>query len=499
MTASASFRNAALARRYRAVAAYTGLVWAMAGLLLLTPLVGLAFYPEEARLALHFVAPGLLLLALGLGLRMAAGSQGHPALGVQEGAIIVTLGWLAAFVFSAWPFMGILNLDFTRAVFEAVSGLTTTGLSVVDVSTAPRTILLWRGIMQLAGGAGLAIIMLAAIAGPAGTGIAGAEGRSDRLAPHVRKSAVVVLGIYGLYAAFGIPALALAGMDWFDAVNHAFAAISTGGFSTRPESIGYWNSPVVEAVTILLMILGGMNFLTASLLLRGRWRAVLRNSELRFFLVMAIAGAACLAIALAGLHPDWAGRVRVAVFEAVSAATTTGFSTVDYAPWTALGIHVAVVLMVIGGGTGSTAGGLKQYRVRVLLGAVVWDIRRRLLPARAVLTPSVFMGERREFLDDGAVARAAAFTVLYMACLALGAGIVASCGHTLRDSLFEFTSALGTVGLSVGVTSASSPDLLLWTETVGMVLGRLEFFVVVICAARLAGDLPRLLRHRRGQ
>lgn len=146
------------------------------------------------------------------------------------------------------------KLNFTQALFESVSGWTTTGLSVVDVTQCSRLILLWRSIMQLAGGAGLAIIMLAAIVGPVGPALSIAEGRTDQLVPHVRKSAKMVLLIYAGYAAVGILAYHLAGLPLFDSINHSFAAISTGGFSTQPESIGHWDSVLVEAVTLPLMI-----------------------------------------------------------------------------------------------------------------------------------------------------------------------------------------------------------------------------------------------------
>jgi trk system potassium uptake protein len=151
---------------------------------------------------------------------------------------------------------------FSRALFESVSGWTTTGLSVVDVTSAGPMILFWRSIIQLAGGAGLAIIMMSAIVGPTGVGISSAEGRSDQLVPHVRQSARLVLIIYTCYALPEPLAYRMAGMSLFDAVNHSFAAVSTGGFP-RVESIGYWDSTAIEAVTLPLMLLGNLSFVTA--------------------------------------------------------------------------------------------------------------------------------------------------------------------------------------------------------------------------------------------
>ena len=163
-------------------------------------------------------------------------------------------------------------------------------------------------------------MMLAAIVGPVGPAVSIAEGRSEQLVPHVRESARLVMFLYAGYAVAGVAAYMLAGMDWFDAVNHAFPAISTGGFSTKVASIGHWDSVAIEAVSIALMILGNLNFFTAYLLVHGRFRAVLRNGEVRVMAVLLPLGTLLLFFFVcAGVYPTLAKSVRVAVFETVSA------------------------------------------------------------------------------------------------------------------------------------------------------------------------------------
>lgn len=482
-------------RRYGVILAYTGLLWALTGLLLLAPLAGLPFFPEEAALTPHFLVPAGGLLAAGLGLWLPFHGRMSHALDIAEGGVIVVLGWAGACIGAAWPFVGILGLGPTQALFESVSGLTTTGLSVVDVTTAPRLVLLWRSIMQCTGGAGLAIIMLAAVTGPAGTGLPGAEGRTDQLLPHVRKSAALVVTIYCGYAAAATLAYALAGMSWFDALNHAFTVISTGGFSTRPESIGAWDSPVVEGVTVVFMILGSLNFLTAHLLLTGRLRAVWRNSELRFAIVSILLGGLCVLLFVVGdLYAPWTRALRVALFEVASAATTTGFNTVGYSAWNALGLHILILLMLVGGGSGSTAGGLKQYRAVLMLNAVIWEIRRRARPRGALQPLTISHGRNTEYMDTPRIAETGIFLVFYLTLWALGVCVLAAHGYPLRDCLFEFASALGTVGLSVGITGAGAPTGVLWVETAGMFLGRLEMFVVFVALFKVARDAPRIVR-----
>jgi len=456
---------------------------------MLAPLLVLLTWPGESVYSIGFIIPGLILVGVGTGIWRAFRSSTPINLTVQEGGVIVLLSWVVVCFFSALPFMIVQGLNFTQSIFESVSGWTTTGLSVVDVAKSSHMILLWRSIMQLVGGAGMAVIMLAAIAGPVGTGLSVAEGRSKQLVPHVRESVKLVLFIYAGYALIGIFAYLLAGMGLFDAINHAFAAISTGGFSTHPQSIGHWNSIVIEAVTIPLMILGNLNFLTAYLLLHGKFKHAYQNGEVR---VMATLILFCVLILLllvcGGVYPTFSKSIRVAIFETITALTTTGFSSTNYANWSSLGFFILIVLMLIGGGTCSTAGGIKQYRIYLLFKSLWWEIRRPFLPRTAVVENYVWQGERKDFISDQRIRQVATFVFLYLGTYVIGAGILAAHGYGLKESLFEFASALGTVGLSVGVTNAHSPALVLWTTTLGMFLGRLEFFVIIVSLGKIIRD-----------
>lgn len=364
-----------LRQRYRAVFGYTGLICAIAGLAILSPLIALLAYPEEANLAWGFLLPGLLLSGLGFvlwrSLLPESDTGSSTSLTLQEGSVIVLLSWLVAVVVGTVPFLTIGGLNFTQAMFESTSGWTTTGLSVVDVTETSRLILLYRSIIELFGGAGLAIITLSAIAGAVGASLSSAEGRSEQLAPNIRRSSKLVLIIYSGLCAVGTVALRISGMDWFDAVNHTFAALSTGGFSTRTDSIGYWDSPFVEAVTIVLMLFGNLNFVTIYLLLTGQIKSVVRNGQVRLQAVVIPVSAIAIFFGSAiSLYPTLDKAIRVSIFEAITALTTTGFSTVGYSDWNSLPWLIMLLLMLIGGGAGSTAGGIKQLRIYILYRAL---------------------------------------------------------------------------------------------------------------------------------
>lgn len=479
-----------LRERYRTILSYIGLVNLVTGIVIILPLLFLVAWPSEWRHFLGFLIPGGSLCGLGMILWRALRPHSVSGITLLEGAVVVVLSWLIASFAGSVPFIWIQGFNFTQAVFESVSGWTTTGLSVVDVTKAPHVILIYRSLMQFAGGAGIAIIMLAAFGGTVGQGLSTAEGKGNQLVPHVERSAKLVLTIYGGYAVFGFIALMIAGMNWFDALNHTFAALSTGGFSTRAESIGYWNSPWVEAVIIILMILGNLNFLTSYALVRGKFKQVIRDGEVRLQLILYSVCALIVFLGVTlGLYPALGKAIRVAVFEVVTALTTTGFSTVSYSNWNALGWLVLIVLMLIGGGTNSTAGGIKQYRIYALYRTLLWEFKRIFLPRSAVTDPDVWQAGTREFLKDVHVRQIAVFVFVYLGTFFIGSGIICAHGYPLKESLFEFASALGTVGLSVGVTTATSPAGVLWTEIAGMFLGRLEFFVVFIGLAKIFKDL----------
>jgi trk system potassium uptake protein TrkH len=492
--------NEYLRQRYCAILSSTGMILLLTSLVMFSPLLVLFAYPGEAVNALSFGVPAGCLGLTGFLLRRLFPSPPNVSLSIQEGGVIVLISWIVVILFSAWPFMAVLRLPFSRAVFESVSGWTTTGLSVVDVTKAGSMILFWRSTMQLAGGAGLAIIMMSAIVGPTGVGLSTAEGRGDQLVPQVRQSARLVLIIYTCYAAIGILAYYVAGMSVFDAVNHSFAAVSTGGFSTRVDSIGYWDSATIEAVTLALMVLGNLSFVTAWSLWRARLRLVVRNGEVRLMAALIpLSAAAAFVFTCKRLYPDIDKAFRVAIFETVSALTTTGFSTVSYSKWNAFGVFVLIVLMLIGGGTCSTAGGIKQFRVYLFWKLLIWEVKRSLMPRTSVMERPLWEGNRRIFVDDARVRQVGVFVFLYLMTYVLGTMVLCASGYTLQDSLFEFASAIGTVGLSIGVTSPDMPNVALWAETCAMFLGRLEFLVVFTSVIKLVGDGSRLMASTSGR
>lgn len=476
---------------YKLVLGYLGYITMLVGFITLLPLLTLFFYPQEMDNSKYFIFPGVLTVLLGYLLSFFVRGRNKGRLRKNQDAVIVVLSWVIAIFICALPFVLLGKYNFTQAIFEAASGFSTTGLSVVDVSITPKIFLIHRSNMLFFGGVGLVLVMMSVLSDVYGMRLYNAEGHADKLLPNLIKSARLIITIYAGYIASGTILYYSFGMELFDAVNHSIAAISTGGFSTKTASIGFYNSVYIELVTIILMLLGCTNFFVHLLLLKGRFRKFFQHCEIKFMLfVIAVCCPIFVVLLLHGLVDNVPTALRVAVFQIVSALTTTGFQTVDsFNDWSSALLFLMIVLMLIGGGAGSTAGGIKQYRVYLLLRQFYWHIRDLATHKRIVRVDSFDRFGERELVTDTYKSEVNMFIIFYLTVFALGSFIFTLFGHSLQQAMFEFASALGTVGLSVGITGFDAPPLVLWTATFGMVVGRLEIYIIFLALIRVAEDV----------
>jgi trk system potassium uptake protein TrkH len=278
-------------------------------------------------------------------------------------------------------------------------------------------------------------------------------------------------------------------MGLFDSINHSMAAISTGGFSTQTASIGHYDNLQIEIVTIILMFLGTINFATHYTLLRAKIKTFFKNAEIRFMIVVLLLLTPILMFfSLNMLYPRLGENFRITFFQIVTALSTTGFSTIDFAGWPVFANFIIILLMLVGGGTGSTAGGIKQYRIYLILKSIYWEIKEQFLPRRNISSNYLWRGEHKFYINSEHVKQVANYIILYLFTFFIGVGIHTAYGYSLLDSMFEFGSALGTVGLSIGLLSPESPLGIIWTQTLGMFLGRLEFLIILYAGIKLFKD-----------
>ncbi len=488
--------NSEVVDGYKLIIGYLGYITILVGFIVLLPLLILPFYPEEMGNAKYFIIPGVLSVLFGYMLTFLVSGKEKGKLHKNHDAVIVVLSWLIGIFICALPFVLTGKYSFTQAIFEAASGFSTTGLSVVDVATAPKIFLMHRSSILFFGGIGLVLVMMSVLSDVYGMRLYNTEGHSDKLLPNLIRSARMIIAIYAGYILGGTALYFIFGMTFFDALNHSIAAVSTGGFSTKSTSIGYYNSLPIEIVTIVLMLLGCTNFLVHLLLIRGKYKAFIKHCEVKFMLfVTAIMLPIFTVLLLNGLYSSIPAAVRVALFQSVSAFTTTGFQTIEsFNVWSNPLVFLMILLMLTGGGAGSTAGGIKQYRVYLSIKQFLWHIRNMASHKQLIRSDSIERFGEREIVTDKAKNDVNMFILFYLAIFVLGSFIFSLFGNTVQDSMFEFASALSTVGLSVGITGYTAHPIILWTGTFGMIIGRLEIYVIFLALVRITADTRKAVK-----
>ncbi len=470
-----------------------GLLCVGLGLSMLAPMAVALYYREAAWAA--FLKSAVLSCGLGLILFWVFREKEARELGHREGMAIVGTSWFLAGLLGGVPLFlsGDFNhlggplAAFTGGVFEAISGFTTTGASVLtDVTGSQKSVLFWRALTHWFGGMGFIVLSLAILPllGVGGMQLYKAEVPSptpDKLQPRVKDTAKLLWKVYALLTAGEVVLLMLGGMNLFEAVCHAFATMATGGFSTRSESIGFYTSPYLQWVVTVFMLLAGMNFTLHYWMLRGRLGAWWRDSEWRFFMGLYLICALAITLVLwiakgAGLESG----LRLAFFQTATILTTTGFATADYAMWPAAALAFLVVLMFVGGSAGSTGGGPKVMRVMVVLKQCYHELLRLVHPR---LVPSIRVGKLS--VEPEVVNAVWGFMGLYLATFLLVAVLLTAMGQDLTTSFFASIACLGNIGPGLGAVGpagnyAQIPVAGQWLLAAAMIVGRLEVFTVLV-------------------
>lgn len=458
------------------------------GLIMLVPLL-LAVIDADNSLG-AFALSSLLTILIGLILLSKNRRRGFNQIGVREGYAVVAGIWLLTIVLGALPyfFSGYIP-SYVDALFESTSGLTATGSTILaDIESLPRSLLLWRSLTQWLGGIGI-IVLFIVLLPKVGMGavhmikaeITGPE--NQRLSPKIRDTALLLGGIYTAFTVMEIILLKLAGLSFFDALNHGLTGMATGGFSTKNASIGAYNSLAVELILITFMVLSGVNFA----LYVNTWRKgtinLIRNTELKVYLsVIALATIVITGILVLQRHYELGLALRQAAFQVAATVTTTGFAIADYNTWPSLAKMIIFFLMFVGGCAASTSGGIKMARLILLYKTGLDQIKQAIHPQ---LVTQIFSGGQA--VDPQIIKNVSRFFFLFMLIFTCAAAILAACGLEPFDAMGAAIAALGNVGPGFGVvgpaaTFAEVAPLGKVVLIFCMLLGRLELmtFLVII-------------------
>jgi trk system potassium uptake protein TrkH len=407
----------------------------------------------------------------------------------------VFLAWLVVCLLGALPYYCSGYIPrFTDAVFESVSGFTTTGATVLrDIEALPRPLLFWRALSHWLGGMGIVVLTVALMpllgdSSPAGgfqlikAETSGPD--KEKIVPRITLAARLLWLLYIALTALQALLLACFGMDWFDAVTHAFSTMASGGFSTRNESLAYYNSPAIEWVCTAFMLLAGCNFSLIVQLLRGKYRDLLRNSEARAYGAVVLIAGIVITCNILPQSASLEAALRQAFFNTASIITTTGLFNENTGLWPALSQGILFLLMFLGGCSGSTAGGVKIIRYVILAKQTGSEMKKIVYP-RGVFTIQLDGKSGKKEVVYGV----AGFVFLYFLLILLAALLVSSAGEDVFTSLIVALAALGNIGLGLGKLGPFSafpdfPAYVKWGLSLVMIAGRLELWTVAVFFTR---------------
>ena len=471
---------------YKVIINVLGLLLTISGALMLVGLPFSIFYGSN-DIGPILLASGLTITCGLIGWHYTKASD-RTTIGKREGYLIVTLGWVTMSLFGALPFVfsGTI-LNFTDAFFETISGFTTTGASILDdIEALPKGILFWRSMTHWIGGMGIIVLSLAIlpILGIGGMQLFVAEvpgPTPDKIHPRVKETAKRLWIIYFLLTLGETILLLWGGMSLFDAINHSFATLATGGFSTKQASIAHYTSPYIQYVIILFMYLAGVNFSLHYLMLKGRFERLWGNEEWRFYTGLILITTLILTIGIMinqnlGLEQAF----RDSLFTTLAIVTTTGFVTADYELWAPALTFIVFMLMFTGGSAGSTGGGAKIVRHLLIIKNSLVELKRLVHP-RAII-PVRLDGRT---VPSGIIFNILAFFVLYLLTFFFSSLVMIALGLDPISAMASVIASLGNIGPGLGIVGptanyAALPTLGKWFLSFLMLLGRLELFTVLL-------------------
>ena len=466
---------------YRLMLRMMGNTLLVEALCLLLPLGVAVCYGEDV---VPLLAACLLIAAVGIPLSLLPAERQFFA---REGFVVVGGIWLVFCLFGALPFLfsGYFN-GYIDCFFEAVSGFTTTGASILtQVENLPRSILFWRSFISWIGGMGVLIFTLAFLPTVGGRTHHLVEAESpgpmvSKLVPKTAESSKILYGIYIALTILETICLRVAGMPWFDAINHSFATVCTGGFSIKNASIGAYGSPAIEIIITVFMLLCAINFAIYFLVLTGRLRQVFQSDETRFFLGVVAVSIVLILVNLQNLGQSFGDTLRQAAFQVASIITTTGFSSADFDLWPEFSRVVLVLLMFLGGCAGSTAGGLKASRILLLLRCIRREVAQISHP-RSVRVVKL----DGKTVEESKLHSVTTFFACYLLIIGIGCLIVGLDNYTFTTTVTSVVSAMGNVGPGLATVGpmgnyAAFSELSKLVLSFCMLIGRLEIFPILV-------------------
>ena len=469
---------------YKTVFFTLGVLQIILGISMIIPIVIQIIYGE---LDSSFIGAGIITIIFGI-LFFLANLDHDKKLNLQQAFLLTSLSWLSIAIFGSLPFVfSNLQLSITDSLFESMSGITTTGSTIIiNLNDSPKGILLWRALLQWLGGIGIIVmaITLMPIMNVGGMQLfkISSNDASEKILPKSKEIALSLILIYSGLTFICSIFYKIFGMNYFDSITHAMTTIATGGFSNYNESIGYFNSATIEITAIIFIILGSIPFIAYIKFLNGNKRIFISDSQIRTFIKIIIISIIILFFYLAFQNKNFSEiNLRSISFNVVSILTGTGYVTQQFDNWGSFSLIFFLILMFIGGCAGSTACGIKIFRVQILYLFLVNQLKKIIYP-RGIF----FIKYDGNNVDDKFMSSIISFIYLYIIIFFFITALLSLSGLDFVTSISAAATSISNVGPGLGTIIGPNgnfsqlPDFSKWVLSFGMILGRLELFAILV-------------------
>jgi trk system potassium uptake protein TrkH len=474
---------------YKVIANVVGGLIIITGVLMTLAIPVSLAYDGTALNAL--IIASILTIGVGVILKILTRYNSNDEIKKREGFLIVAIGWLMMALFGSLPYVLSNSIpNYSNAFFETVSGLTTTGASILnDIEAMPKGILFWRSMTQWIGGMGIIVLTIAILPllGVGGMELFASESpgpTKDKIHPRIKETAKRLWLIYvGLTVLQTILLMFPGGMDFYDAINHSLTTMSTGGFSTKQASVAYFDSAIVDYIIIAFMFLAGTNFTLLYFGFKFKFKKFWKNDEFKWYLGAVFLLTAILIPTVYQFYGSTVGFEKIfrdVLFQVVSIITTTGFATADFTTWGIFATFLFFLLLFTGANAGSTSGGMKIVRIVLLMKNGYLEFKRRLHP-NAIIPVTL----NKESVSPSIIYNLLAFVFFYLATFVIGSLILTMFGVEFLEAISAAATSIGNVGPGIASVGPAGnfyhlPDGSKWVLSFLMLMGRLELFTIAI-------------------
>lgn len=457
---------------------YTGYVCIIVSILMIFPAICGIIYHDPQKITNSFIISSIITLIVGIILILFFKRKDITNLSLKGSLIFVLSIWAIISIFSGLPYFVSGQLGFFDSFFEAMSGITTTGFSLISYQAHPYSIAMWKSLTQWFGGLGIIVLLLVIV--PSSVSLKRlffAEGRTEQMTPNVRHTTMIFIKLYLLLTSMGVGLYLLIGLDLFEAICFTFTSIATGGYSIYADSVQIFSSVPIQLVTMFLMVLGSTNFVILYRIVKGDIKNLFKDVELRAMLIIVTIVTFLLVLSLYN-NACYGGNIvtifRHSLFHVISVMSSTGFVATDITDWPAFSYHLLILLTFVGGSICSTSGGIKLYNIVILFKSIWWEVEEMMLPRNAVKPKRINHDKKVRDISQKRIKTVLIFVISYILLYLMSMFVILYYCNDIALASTLAALSIGNTGISVGYISANMPLLVKIVLIIDFWVGRIS-------------------------